>query len=58
MALPFVAAIIGIATIRNYFFTLWLWLRYGGELTMHDDVFNPETLREQLKEITRLLAKG
>ncbi len=53
IAFPFVAIIILIAAIRNYFFTLWLWLRYGGELMMHDETFNPETFREQLKAIMK-----
>ncbi len=53
IAFPFVAGIIGIAAVRNYLFTLWLWLRYGGELMMYDEVFNPETLRELLKQIMK-----
>lgn len=51
IAFPFVACIILIATIRNYLFTCWLWLRYGGELMTHDDTFNPETIRAQLKKL-------
>ena len=50
-AFPFVAGIILIASIRNYFFTCYMWLRYGGELMAHDAVFNPETIREQLNKL-------
>lgn len=55
ISLPFVAAIIGIAAIRNYFYTLYLWLANGGELTVHDDTFNPVTLRDQFDELRTLL---
>lgn len=51
LALPFVAGIILIAAIRNYFFTLWLWVSRGGELMMYDETFNPETIREMLKSL-------
>jgi len=55
IAFPFVAAIILIATIRNYFYTCWLWLSRGGELLTHDAVFNPETCREQFLKIQKLI---
>lgn len=51
LAFPFVAGIVLIASIRNYLFTCWLWLRYGGELMMNDETFNPDTIREQLKKL-------
>jgi hypothetical protein len=57
IAFPFIAVIILIAAIRNYFYTLWLWLSNGGELNMHDDVFNPETHREQFIKMQELLKK-
>ena len=50
VAFPFVACIILIVAIRNYLYTCWRWLRYGGELMTHDKVFNPETIRELLHE--------
>ena len=56
IAFPFVAAIILIAAIRNYFYTCWLWLRHGGELTTHDEVFNPDTIRNQVEELKRAVA--
>lgn len=55
IAFPFVAVIILIASIRNYFYTCFLWLRYGGELTMHNDTFNPETLRELFIKMQELV---
>ena len=55
IAFPFVAGMILIAAIRNYLYTCWLWLRHGGELLTHDDVFNPETIREQLKKLNEIL---
>lgn len=55
IAFPFVAVIVLIASIRNYLYTCYLWLRYGGELMMHDKVFNPETIREQVTKIKELI---
>ena len=47
LALPFVAGVVLLATIRNYFYTLYLWLKGGGDLSVYDDVFNPESIRQQ-----------
>ena len=55
LAFPFVAVVILIAAIRNYFFTCWLWLSKGGELMTHDDVFNPTTMRENIKTLNALV---
>jgi len=58
IAFPFVAGVVLIAMIRNYFFTCWLWLSRGGELMMHDDTFNPETLRESVKKLDEILKRA
>lgn len=58
IAFPFVAGLILIASIRNYFYTLWLWVSRGGELVTHDEVFNPETIRDQFKKMNELLNKA
>ncbi len=55
LALPFVAGIVAIALLRNYFFTLYLWLRNGGELLAHDKTFNPETMRAQFVKMEALI---
>ena len=57
LALPFVAGIILIAAIRNYFFTLWLFINRGGQLLTYDKVLNPETIREQFIEVEKLIKK-
>jgi len=51
IAFPFVAIIILIASLRNYFYTCWLWLSRGGELLTYDEVFNPESIRDQFKKL-------
>lgn len=58
IALPFVAVIVLIASIRNYIYTLWLWLSRGGELLMHDDTFNPETIRDQFKKLIKIIEEA
>lgn len=53
ISFPFIAGIILIAAIRNYFYTCWMWLSRGGQLNTYDDIFNPETIRQhfvQMKE--------
>ncbi len=55
LTLPFVASIILLAAIRNYIYTLYLWIRGGGELITHDDAFNPATHRDQFIQIQELL---
>jgi hypothetical protein len=44
-----------IAAIRNYFFTCWQWLRKGGELMVHDDVFHPAGMSNQIRELNKIL---
>jgi len=58
IALPFVAGVVLIASIRNYLYTLWLWMYNGGELKMHDDIFNPVTARQQFLEIKKLIEQN
>ncbi len=53
IAFPFVAVIILIASVRNYLYTCWLWLKGGGELSIYDDTFNPETIRDQFTKLTK-----
>lgn len=48
---PFVAAVILLAAIRNYFYTCWLWISKGGELLTYDETFNPETIRQQFERV-------
>lgn len=51
LAFPFIAVIILISSARNYFYTCYLWLKNGGEISVYDDVFNPETIRDQFKKL-------
>lgn len=51
LAFPFIACIVLIAATRNYFWTLWLWTTRGGELTTHDDVFSPDTIRQHFEQM-------
>lgn len=52
---PFIASVIVISGIRNILYTCYLWLSRGGELSMHDEVFNPETHRELSLKIKKLI---
>jgi hypothetical protein len=50
LAWPFVFGILLLSILRNFLFTNWQWLRHGGEFMVHDEVFNPESMRKLLKD--------
>lgn len=54
IAFPFYAGLSLIPTLRNYFFHLYLFVRYGGESIAYRKDFNPLTIQDSIEKIMKL----